>query len=120
MTSPRWSSRRAQSRPIKRHDLDHANPADRPTNAAYDGFVFLAARYRQKRATTTRGSLDDLPFLVAGPLFNGIHLWSTHALVEIAGIVGADPAPHRDDAARIHDALIDELWDPGDEPVRRL
>ena len=33
--------------PYQRHDLDHANPADRPTNAAYDGFVFLAARYRQ-------------------------------------------------------------------------
>jgi hypothetical protein len=97
--------------PYQRHDLDHANPADRPTNAAYDAFVFLAARYRQSGYDDAR-LLDDVPFLISGPLFNGIHLWSTHALVEIAEIVGADPAPHREDAERIHAALLSELWDP--------
>jgi hypothetical protein len=97
--------------PYVRHDLDHANAADRPTNAAYDAFVFLAARYRDSGYDDAR-LLEQVPFLVAGPLFNAIHLWSTHALVEIAAIVGADPAPHREDAERIHRALLDELWDP--------
>jgi hypothetical protein len=97
--------------PYKRHDLDHANPADRPTNAAYDGFVFLAAQYRLSGYDDAR-LLEDVPFLVSGPLFASIHLWSTHALVEIAEIVGADAAPHREDAQRIHAALLAELWDP--------
>jgi hypothetical protein len=96
--------------PYQRHDLDHANPADRPTNAAYDAFVFLAARYRESGYDDAR-LRDDVPFLISGPLFNGIHLWSTHALIEIAEIVGADPGPHREAAARIHQALLDELWD---------
>ena len=97
--------------PYVRHDLDHANPADRPTNAAYDQFVFLAARYRDSGYDDDQ-LLEQVPFLVAGPLFNAIHLWSTHALAEIAGIVGQDPAPHRESAQRIHDAMLSALWDP--------
>ena len=97
--------------PYVRHDLDHANAADRPTNEAYDRFVFLAARYRDAGYDDDR-LLDQVPFLVAGPLFNAIHLWSTHALAEIAEIVGADPVPHREDARRIHDAMLADLWDP--------
>ena len=96
--------------PYRRHDLDHANPADRPTNEAYDQFVYLAAAYRDTGYDDAR-LMDTVPFLIAGPLFNAIHLWSTHALAEIAEVVGADPTPHVEDAARIHGALIDELWD---------
>ena len=51
--------------PYVRHDLDHANPADRPTNAAYDQFVFLAARYRDSGYDDDQ-LLDQVPFLVAG------------------------------------------------------
>ena len=73
--------------------------------------MFLAARYRDAGYDDDR-LLDQVPFLVAGPLFNAIHLWSTHALAEIAEIVGADPVPHREDARRIHDAMLADLWDP--------
>jgi hypothetical protein len=97
--------------PYVRHDLDHANPADRPTNEAYDRFVYLAASYRDSGYDDARLG-ETVPFLMAGPLFNGIYLWSTHALAEIAEVVGADPVPHREDARRIHDALLSELWDP--------
>ena len=97
--------------PYVRHDLDHANPADRPTNEAYDRFVYLAAAYRETGYDDAR-LVETVPFLIADPLFNAIHLWSTHALAEIAEVVGADPAPHREDAQRIHDALLSELWDP--------
>ncbi len=98
--------------PYVRHDLDHANPADRPTNEAYDRFVYLAAALSRDRATTTTGCSRPSRSSIAGPLFNAIHLWSTHALADIAEIVGADPVPHREDAQRIHDALLSELWDP--------
>lgn len=97
--------------PYRRFDVLHADPADRPTDATYDRFVYLVARYRDS------GYDDDalpasVPFAIVGPLFAAIYLWSTHALTEIAEIVGADPGPHRADAARIHEAIGRELWDP--------
>lgn len=97
--------------PYRRFDVAHADPADRPTDAAYDAFVYLAALYRD-HGYDDRHLLSATPFVVAGPLFSAIHLWSTHALAEIATIVGADPRPHREAAARLHEALIRHLWDP--------
>ena len=95
----------------QRFDIFHADPADRPTDAAYDRFVYLAARYRDA------GYDDDMlltqsPFLVQGPLFNSIWRWSAQSLAEIAKLVGDDPAPHRAGAERIRRGIIDQLWDP--------
>jgi hypothetical protein len=93
-----------------RHDLDHGDPKDRPTQAAYDRFVYLAARYRD-------GGYDDsrlpeiAPYRIAGPLFDGILAWSHGALAEIATVIGVDPAPHLDDMRQTHDAILAELWD---------
>lgn len=97
--------------PYVRHDLAHGDPKDRPTNEAYDRFVFLAARYRDC-GYDDHALFDNVPFVVSGPLFNAIHLWSAHALVEIARIIGVDPGKHREDIARIHQAMLDNLWDP--------
>lgn len=94
----------------RRCDLTHADPADRPTDAAYDRFVYLAVSYRDADyddATFTTSS----PFLMEDPLFNAIWCWSAHALAEIAGIVGDDPSPHRQLARRIHDGMLAHLWD---------
>jgi Mannosylglycerate hydrolase MGH1-like glycoside hydrolase domain len=96
--------------PYVRHDLAHGDPKDRPTNEAYDRFVFLAARYRDSGYDDSV-LFDNVPFVVAGPLFNAIQLWSTHALVEIARIVGADPSKHREEATKLHQAILDGLWD---------
>jgi glycogen debranching enzyme len=54
---------------------------------------------------------DDHPFVVEDPLFNAVFLASTHALAEVAALTGADPAPPREAAERIHQALLDRLWD---------
>jgi glycogen debranching enzyme len=54
---------------------------------------------------------DDHPFVVEDPLFNAVFLASTHALAEVAELVGADPGPHREAAERIHLAMLDRLWD---------
>lgn len=97
--------------PYVRHDLAHGDPKDRPTNAAYDRFVFLAARYRDTGYDDGR-LVESVPFLMAGPLFVAIHLWSTHALAEIAVVIGEDPQPHHEAAARIQSAMLRELWDP--------
>ena len=99
--------------PYERHDLVGANPADRPTDRTYDRFVYLAARYRDSGYNDH--ALIDAPFTVAGPLFNAIYLWSTHALAEIAVIVGADRQAHVEAADRIHAALLRYLWDVREE-----
>lgn len=93
-----------------RRDLQHAEAGDRPTDAAYDAFVHLAARYRDLDYDD-RAILAEGEFVVIGPLFTAIHQWSTAALVEIAGIIGADPTPHREAAERIGASLVATLWD---------
>jgi hypothetical protein len=95
----------------KRFDLTHADPADRPTDDAYDRFVYLALAYRDSGYDDSRlGSTS--PFLVEDPLFNSIWCWSVHALAEIAELLGEDPAPHRALAARITDGMLAHLWEP--------
>jgi hypothetical protein len=96
--------------PYRRFDLTHADPADRPTDAAYDRFVYLALTYRDSGYDDTR-LLETAPFLVEDPLFNSIWCWSAHALAEIAEIIGADPTPHRELAGRISTGMLAHLWD---------
>lgn len=97
--------------PYRRYDLAHANAADRPSDAAYDRYVYLAVRYRDS-GYDDANLLASSPFLVEAPLFNAIYLWSAHALVEIAGLLGRDRAPFKAAARRIHDALLAHLWHP--------
>lgn len=54
---------------------------------------------------------DEHPFVVEDPLFNAVFLASTRALAEVAELTGADPGPHREAAQRIHEAMLDRLWD---------
>ncbi len=96
--------------PYRRFDVLHADPADRPTDAAYDRFVYLVVTYRDAGYDDTT-LLAGSPFLIQGPLFNAIWRWSAGAVAEIARLVGEDPAPHRADARRIRRAILDQLWD---------
>ena len=99
------------ARPVyKRLDLQHADADDRPTDAAYDAFVYLAARYRDFDYDDA-AVLQSSEFAMVGSGFTAIHLWSTHALAEIARIVGEDPVPHEEAAASIQAAMISMLWD---------
>ncbi|WP_460351964.1 amylo-alpha-1,6-glucosidase [Actinoallomurus acanthiterrae] len=76
----------------------------------HDRYVALVAGMRAAgyRAEYLR---DDHPFVIEDPLFNAVYLASTHALAELADLVGADPRPYREAAERIHDALLERLWD---------
>ncbi len=95
--------------PYRRRDLDRAPAADRPTDADYDRFLYLLTLARAVDYDDAQ-VVGSAPFLIVDPLFNAIWLWSEHALAEIAGLVGADPAPHRAAARHIHDGLVRELW----------
>jgi hypothetical protein len=97
--------------PYRRYDLAHANAADRPSDATYDRYVYLAMRYRDS-GYDDADLLGTSPFLVEDVLFNSVYLWSAHALVEIAGILGEERVSLEAAALRIHDGLLAHLWDP--------
>ncbi|MGH2512492.1 MAG: MGH1-like glycoside hydrolase domain-containing protein [Candidatus Limnocylindrales bacterium] len=94
---------------FKRRDTTRVAAADRPTDADYERFIYLLTLERAVDYDDVR-VIATSPFVIADPLFNAIRLWSEHALVEIARIVGADPEPHRVAAARLHEAILAELW----------
>jgi hypothetical protein len=97
--------------PYRRFDLRHADAADRPTNTAYDRYVYLSINFRE-HDYDDRYLIGQRLFLVQPPLFNAIYLWSELALVEIAGLVGADPTRHVQAADRIRQGIRERLWDP--------
>ncbi|MEV5827079.1 hypothetical protein AB0L25_16000 [Spirillospora sp. NPDC052242] len=86
-------------------------PRALPTGEDYDRYVRLVTLLRDT-AYSPGHIRETHPFAVEDPLVNAAYLASTHALAELAEIVGADPAPHRERAARVHRALLDRLWDP--------
>jgi glycogen debranching enzyme len=95
----------------RRRDLAHADPRDRPSDLAYERFVYLAMSYRDSGYEDS-AILANSPFVVEDPMFNAIFLDSLHAIAEIARLIGHDPSPHRATATRVHQALLDRLWDP--------
>jgi glycogen debranching enzyme len=96
--------------PYRRYDLAHASAADRPSDATYDRYVYLAMRYRDSGYDDR--DLASSQFLVEDVLFNTVYLWSAHALVEIAGILGEATARLEAAARTIHEGLLAHLWDP--------
>ncbi|MEH0844029.1 hypothetical protein V6U81_16715 [Micromonospora sp. CPCC 205711] len=116
--SPAWDAPMAAvpadaevMRAYRRHDTAHADAAHRPTDLDYARYVAMVAAYRGRAYRD-----DDLagghPFLVECPLVNAALGAAEHALARIATVVGADPGPHRDRAARITQAVTDRLYDP--------
>ena len=97
--------------PYQRYDTRHADAADRPTDASYDRYVYLAMTFREHDYADDALMAQRL-FLIQPTLFNAIYLWSEVALREIARLVGADEQPHVDAARRIHNGIVDRLWDP--------
>ncbi|WP_433326000.1 MGH1-like glycoside hydrolase domain-containing protein [Spirillospora sp. CA-294931] len=108
--SPAWD------RPLGAVELPPADYAPRwasrnlPTGEDYDRYVRLVVLLRETGYDPAY-IRDAHPFAVEDPLFNASYLASTHALAELAEIIGEDPTPHRECASRVHTALLDRLWD---------
>jgi Glycosyl hydrolase family 63 C-terminal domain len=95
----------------RRRDLAVSQESHRPTDVDYARYITIAQAYRGY------GYVDDgpgerYPFLVECPAFNALLAAAEYALAEIAAVVGADAAAHRQRARRITDALADRLFDP--------
>src|SRR6266536_2114487 len=97
--------------PYQRYDVRHADAADRPTDASYDRYVYLAVTFRE-HDYDDRALISQRLFCVEPPLFNAIYLWSELALAEIAKLVGAEEGPHLAAAGRIRQGIVRRLWDP--------
>jgi neutral trehalase len=97
--------------PYQRYDVRHADAADRPSDAAYDRYVYLAISFRD-HDYDDRAMISQRLFCIEPPLFNAIYLWSELALAEIARLVDAQEGPHLAAARRIRDGIVRNLWDP--------
>lgn len=108
--SPAWDRPLGELRLPPSSYAPAQRPCPLPNGEDYDRYVRLAALMRD--AGYGPGYLRDThPFAVEDPLVNAVYLASAHALAAIAEIVGADPVPHREDADRVHRAVLDRLWD---------
>jgi glycogen debranching enzyme len=92
-----------------RRDVAHAGAGERPTDQDYARYIRLMLRYRD------HGYDDDwvrteAEFLVVDPAFNALWAWSQLALAEIARRLGRDDSDHLSEAARITEAMVDQLW----------
>ncbi|MEV6791874.1 trehalase family glycosidase [Streptomyces sp. NPDC051320] len=110
--SPCWDSPLQRVEPsapssYRRADLDHGQPAERPTDLDYGRYVRLATDYRDRLYAD---SGEDHTFAVEDPCFNALLIVSEHALARIATATGADPARHERRAAQLTDALVARLW----------
>lgn len=125
--SPAWDGPLARVEPaaaasFRRADLDHGDPADRPTDLDYGRYVRLAADYRDAGYADAAARHG---FAVEDPCVNALLIASEEAMAEIAAeLAAAGPAPygagprpgpaaHRERAARLTKALVTRLWDPG-------
>lgn len=94
----------------RRRDLAFADAAHRPTDVDYARYVALVLAYRDG-GYSDAGLAARHEFVMECPTFNAIMGAAEVALAEIAGAVGADPAPHRRRAQRITDTIADRLYD---------
>jgi glycogen debranching enzyme len=97
----------------KRIDVAKTDPAERPSDAEYDRYAYLVSVFRD-RAYDPAAIRRAAPFAVRPVLFNSLLVQSNRDLAEIAGIVGADPAPMLAWADRTADAL-ETMWDTAAE-----
>ena len=118
-TSPRWSSRPARSRPTYATTSTTPTPADRPDQRGLRPVRVPGRPLPRRRATTTPGCSTRCRSSSPGRCSTRSTCGRPTRWPRSPRSSGADPAPHREDAQRIHDALLADAVGPGDEPVRR-
>ena len=94
-----------------RRDLEHAGTAERPTDEDYARYIRLALDYRDHGYDDGWVRAEG-GFCVVDPAFNALWAWAEIALADLATRIGADPAGHRAEAARLTRALVGQLWSP--------
>jgi hypothetical protein len=93
-----------------RADTNSVGPQDRPTSAAYDRFAWLVKLFAAR--SYDEGAIrEECPFLVQDVLFNSLLCRSGRDLAQVARVLGEDPTPFEEAAAKTADAINEKLWD---------
>jgi Trehalase len=115
--SPIWdaSLRRIQLRPgevpaYKRVDTSIVDPADRPTNAEYDRYMYLVKLFADCGYNEAR-IYSDCSFLIQDVLFNTLLCQANRDLAKIARLLEEDAAPFEMWAEQTASAIDSKLWD---------
>jgi hypothetical protein len=97
--------------PYNRTDLNHSDPADRPSNATYDRFVSLMICARNASYDEAAIVAGECPFVVEDVLFNALYAQGAADLAELARRTGhvAD-APKWDGVARRALVSLSTRW----------
>ena len=93
-----------------RADIHTVSASDRPTSDTYDRFAYLV-KFFADRAYDEAKIRQDCPFLVQDVLFNSLLSKAERDLAEIARILGEDPSPREESAAKTSTAIEEKLWD---------
>jgi glycogen debranching enzyme len=93
----------------KRSGIATIDPSERPGGREYSLYVLLSEGYRDS-GYSDEYLRDEHPFVVEDPLFNACYVWSLDAMAEIAGLLGEDGAPYREESVRVTEALTSRLW----------
>jgi hypothetical protein len=93
----------------RRVDVNLIDPADRPSDAEYDRYAYVAGRLRDEGYTPSERS--TVPFRVRDVLFNSALVASERAIAHLAALIGKDPAPHLLAAQELEAAIHETLWD---------
>jgi hypothetical protein len=99
--------------PYTRRDIQHADPAHRPTKAQYDRYLWLVEHFRGLGWDNARLH-DASPFQVVDPGFNAILLRAAADLAELADALGeAEIAAENRGFAERGLAAMESLWSDG-------
>lgn len=131
--SPLWDGALARLRadavpPYHREDLNGSAPEERPTDADYDRYVYLATFIRDHAYRPDRIRAAT-PFAVQDVLYNSLLVQANMDLAEIAQLLGADPGQFEEWAVLTAEGIERKLWDEeraiyldydlvADEPIR--
>lgn len=96
--------------PYQRLDLVQAPAEERPTDAQYDRYVYLAARMREANYHPVR-IRETTPFAIWDVLYNSLLVQANRDLAAIARTLGADTSMFEGGAELTAQAINDRLWD---------
>lgn len=82
-----WSTYEPPSYDVERKDTTHVDQSQRPTKRDYDYYLNLIDISKQCNYDESK-MLDDLPFVIQDPMFNGILAASNKSLIKLADIFG--------------------------------
>ncbi len=107
----RMDLRPEQIPPYTRADTRAVNAAERPLQFDYDRYIYLVDFFRQHDYDDRRIIAAGCPFVVQDVLFNTLLCRADQDLAALAQLLGADPTPFLERAARTGAAINRKLWD---------